>query len=99
MFYEQKSFTSSASFDDLELLSIEQTLADIAQFIRTVRQQFNSAYDRVILFGSGYGGTLAVYGRSRYPHLVDAAWSSSGIFDTSLYSYGKFYFEGGRKYL
>lgn len=39
--------------------------------------------------GSGFGGVMAVYARSRYPHLVHAAWSSSGFFETAVYSSGK----------
>lgn len=35
----------------------------------------------VIVYGSGYGGTLATWARKKFPHLINAAWSSSGIYE------------------
>ncbi|XP_037033396.1 lysosomal Pro-X carboxypeptidase-like [Bradysia coprophila] len=81
----------SASFENLELLSVEQAIADTAEFIRVIRREIPTAeFSRVILWGSGVGGTLAVFARSRYAHLIHAAWSSSGIFDSGVYSYGPY---------
>lgn len=37
------------------------------------------------MWGSGYGGTLSAGARQKYPHLVDAVWSSSGIFVPAVY--------------
>lgn len=62
----------NASFENMEYLTVEQSLGDIATFIRFVRSQRNvNLPSKVILFGSGYGGTLATYTRKKYPQLVD----------------------------
>lgn len=50
---------------------MEQSLADIAAFIHYLRL-FNQEYTpKIILWGSGYGGTMATWARKKYPHLVD----------------------------
>lgn len=59
---------------------MEQSLADIAYLIKQVKDHLDANDARVIVWGSGYGGTLAALAREKYPHLVDGAWSSSGIF-------------------
>lgn len=83
--------TETASFEDLEYLSVEQILADVADFARFVRQYIgNGRYSPIILYGSGFGGVLSVWARSRYPHLIDAAWSSSGHVQPELASYGPY---------
>lgn len=69
---------------------MEQCLADIATFIRFIRSS-SGAYlnSKVILWGSGYGGSISTYARMKYPHLIDGVWSSSGIFAIDVYSYGE----------
>lgn len=75
----------------MALLTVEHTLADIATFIRFVREYVgNLEYSKVILWGSGHGGSLAVWARKRFPHLVTAAWASSGPFYLSEYSYSMY---------
>lgn len=66
-------------------------LGDIATFITYLHQQFPTD-DRndVILYGKGYGGTIAVWARKKLPHLIDGAWSSSGVFQIALASLSKF---------
>lgn len=68
--------------------TVSQTLADIANLIQDVKNVLNTTNSRVILWGSRYGATLATYARLRYPHLVDAAWSSSGGFEPEPTSQG-----------
>lgn len=81
-------FQSDASFENLELLTVEQTLADIATFVRFIREYVgNYEYSRVILYGSGYGGSLAVWAKKRYPSIITAAYASSGSFVLSTYSF------------
>jgi len=83
--------TDTASAEDLEFLSVEQILADIAEFSRFVRQYVGSGqFAPVILWGSGFGGVLSVWARSRYPHLINAAWSSSGHVQPQLASFGPY---------
>lgn len=75
-----------ASFDNMQFLTLEQILHDVAAFIESIRTQHNSITSRVILWGSGYGATLATWARKKYPHLIDGAWSSSGVFEIDLAS-------------
>jgi serine protease 16 len=70
--------TDDTSFDNLQWLNMHQSLADIARFIAHLKEnQAGAANSRVILWGRGYGGTLAIWARQKYPHLVDGAWGSS----------------------
>lgn len=71
-------------------MTVEQSLSDIATFINAIRTAHNGRYARVILWGSGYGATLATWARKRYPHLVDAVWSSSGIFEIEAFTFSQY---------
>ncbi|KAJ6646562.1 putative serine protease K12H4.7 [Pseudolycoriella hygida] len=83
--------TPTASFEDLEFLSVEQILADVAEFARFVRQYIGGGrFTPVILWGSGFGGVLSFWARSRYPHVIDATWTSSGYIQPELASYGPY---------
>jgi thymus-specific serine protease len=81
--YEQRYFgeshpTANLTTENLRFLTIHQSVADIASFINFIRQNYYGARNsRVILWGRGYGGNLAVWARQKYPHLVDAVWASS----------------------
>lgn len=56
----------------MQYLTVEQSLADIATFIHFLQSNPEIGSDvKVILWGSGYGGTMATWARKRYPHLVD----------------------------
>lgn len=62
----------NASFESLEFLTVEQSLADIATFIRFIRLDPSVGYfTKLILWGSGYGGSMAVWARKKYPGLID----------------------------
>ena len=80
-YYGTSRPTADTSVANLQWLTIHQTLADIAQFINFIRENYYGAQNsRVILWGRNYGGSLAVWMRQKYPNLVDGAWaSSSGI--------------------
>lgn len=81
--------TLSANFDDLQYLTVEQALRDLALLINSIRSDMG-IQKRVILWGHGYGATLAVYARKTFPHLVHGVWASSAYFishamDTGLF--------------
>jgi len=87
-FFGRNRITSDASLENLQLLTIDQTLADIATFIVFIREYVGfEQYSTVILWGSGYGASLAVWARQRYPELVTAAYASSGTFVLQTYSF------------
>lgn len=71
----------------MQFLTIEQILGDISTFIRFIRSGLHGA--KVIVWGSGVGGTLSAWSRKKFPHLIDAAWASSGLFDLELNSFSK----------
>lgn len=83
-----KHFFSDSSFENLQYLNVAQSLADIAILIKTIRETYNSSNSRVVLSGSGYGGTLAAWARQRYPHLIYGVWSSSGSFEFTMDTIG-----------
>jgi hypothetical protein len=61
--------------------TIAQTVTDIGTFVAHLR---SLGYARVLLVGGGFAGTLAVYAREKFPHLVDFAWASSSLFHYEL---------------
>lgn len=73
----------AADLDGLQFLTPEQSLEDLATFVATLHQR-SEDNAQVILWGSGYGATLATWARKKYPHLIDAAWSSSGLYDMEV---------------
>lgn len=77
-FYGESRPTEDTSVENLRFLTIHQQLADLAQFISFIRANyFGAENSRVILWGRGYGGSLAVWARQKYPNLVDGVWASS----------------------
>lgn len=80
----------NASYENLQYLTIEQSLADIALFINEIRGKLNVTENNTTVFawGTGYGGTLAALARQTYPHLVHGVWSSNGIFQTIVFNTG-----------
>lgn len=60
-------------------LSSEQALADLAYFITAMNDEYKFPNNtKWITFGGSYAGSLAVWMREKYPHLVHGAVSASG---------------------
>ncbi|GFS16300.1 thymus-specific serine protease [Elysia marginata] len=74
-FYGDSRPTKDMSVDNLQYLSSEQALADVAIFISSMKRQYRAS--KVIAFGGSYSGALAAWFRLKYPHLVDGAVASS----------------------
>lgn len=67
------------SVENLAFLNSEQALADLANFIVSMKQEYKlESRNRWVAFGGSYPGSLAAWLRYKYPHLVYAAVSSSG---------------------
>lgn len=65
--------TDDTSVENLRYLTHHQILADLAYFIGYVRENYNgTANSKVVLWGNHHGGTISVWARQKYPHLVDA---------------------------
>lgn len=85
-----RPFYSDTSLENLELLTAEQTIGDISSFVRFIREYLgNNEYSAVILWGSGFGGSLAVWARKRFPTIINAAYASSGYFILEAYTYSR----------
>ncbi|EDW69202.1 putative serine protease K12H4.7 [Drosophila virilis] len=78
-FYGKSHPTSDLSTSNLAYLSSEQALADLANFVTTMKTKYNmDAKQKWIAFGGSYPGSLAAWAREKYPHLIDGSISSSG---------------------
>uniref|UniRef100_A0A0B7A1H0 Serine protease K12H4.7 n=1 Tax=Arion vulgaris TaxID=1028688 RepID=A0A0B7A1H0_9EUPU len=74
-FYGKSYPTTDMSVENLQFLSSEQALADLAVFINDLKQKLS--FPKVITFGGSYPGSLSAWFRLKYPHLVDGAVASS----------------------
>ncbi|XP_075987782.1 putative serine protease K12H4.7 [Anticarsia gemmatalis] len=81
-FYGQTRPFNDTSVSGLRFLTVDQALADLAQFIQYIKSNDyeNGRYRdaKVGLIGCSYAGSMATWMRLAYPHLVDAAFSDSG---------------------
>ena len=88
-FYGLSYPTTDMSLENLEYLSAEQGLADLARIIAFVKQLKNTESSKVITFGGSYTGNLAAWFKAIYPHLSDGSISSSGplVAETNFSAY------------
>lgn len=78
-------FQRSISTENLKYLSVEQSLADLAHFIRNIRSDKSlNATGGVVMAGGSYAGTMVTWFRQKYPHLVDGVWASSAPLNAKL---------------
>merc|ERR1719469_536762 len=63
--------------DRLGLLSIEQTIADYAGLIHSIRSNHSAQASPVISVGGSLAGSLTTFLRLKYPNAVDMAIASS----------------------
>lgn len=61
----------------MKYLSSQQALADLAHFVQSVKQDIKFVNPKIILHGTSYSGSLVVWFRRLYPHLIDGGWASS----------------------
>ncbi|XP_064615454.1 putative serine protease K12H4.7 [Liolophura sinensis] len=77
-YYGKSRPTSDLSTDNLQYLSVDQALADVASFRQFMCDQMPELNTtKWIVFGGSYSGSLAAWYRLKYPHLVDGAVASS----------------------
>jgi serine protease 16 len=70
------------STTNLQWLSSEQALADLAVFLESMATKYNldigeTGRNKIIAFGGSYSGALSAWFRIKYPHLIYASVSSS----------------------
>jgi hypothetical protein len=85
MFYTEHRFyglsrpTVDTSTKSLKYQSVDQSLADLAHFIRKMKAYIPGAkHAGVILVGGSYSSSMVTWFRQKYPHLVNGVWASSG---------------------
>lgn len=76
-YYGETQPFGPASSKNLHFLTMEQALADYAQLIRSLKQQWKSEESAVVAFGGSYGGMLAAWLRMKYPSAVDGSIAAS----------------------
>ncbi|XP_022286435.2 putative serine protease K12H4.7 [Crassostrea virginica] len=78
-YYGKSHPTPDLSVENLQFLSSEQALADLAYFIQYAKHKYKllSKDQKLITFGGSYPGSLSAWFRVKYPHLVDGAVATS----------------------
>ncbi|XP_055307277.1 putative serine protease K12H4.7 [Sitodiplosis mosellana] len=84
-FYGKSWPTNTTSTENLKYLSVDQSLADLAHFVREITSDKElNATGGVIMVGGSYSATMAAWFRQKYPHLVNGAWASSAPFQAKV---------------
>ncbi|XP_076623576.1 putative serine protease K12H4.7 [Colletes latitarsis] len=76
-YYGKSRPTSDISSGNLQYLSVDQALADLAYFIESKKKEKRFQNSKVFVFGGSYAGSMATWVRLKYPHLVQGALASS----------------------
>lgn len=63
----ENSNFSNLSLQNLIYLNIQETLADVANFVRSLRNESN----KIILFGEDTGASFSVWTKKIYPDIID----------------------------
>lgn len=71
-------------------MTVAQCVADIERLIEAVKLDLSTKNDvRTILWGTGFGGSLAIWAKQTFPYLINGVWSSSGIYERTIQTPGK----------
>ncbi|XP_017103303.2 thymus-specific serine protease [Drosophila bipectinata] len=77
-YYGQSVPTTTMSTENLQYLHVKQALADVANFITTLKSEnAQLANSKVVLAGGSYSATMVVWFKRLYPDLVVGGWASS----------------------
>lgn len=84
VFAEHRYFGQSMPFGKDSLnkgnnmyLTVDNTLMDYVELIKTLKQKYGAEDKAVIAFGGSYGGMLAAWMRMKHPHVIQGALASS----------------------
>lgn len=77
-YYGESRPTVDLSPENLQFLTVDQALADLARFITYIKETNPLLKEsRVILVGASYSASLVTWFMQRYPYLANGAWASS----------------------
>lgn len=77
-FYGDSKPTSNLLTENLKYLNVKQALADLSNFIKTIKKTTEGMKDsKVIITGGSYSATMVTWFKRLYPDLIVGAWSSS----------------------
>ncbi|XP_076764342.1 putative serine protease K12H4.7 [Xylocopa sonorina] len=99
-YYGKSKPTTDVSSENLQYLSVDQALADLAYFIETKKKENGLWNSTVIVFGGSYAGSVATWARLKYPHLIQGALASSAplLAKADFYEYYEVVTESLRKH-
>lgn len=76
-YYGKSHPTQDLDSKNLQYLSVDQALADLAYFIESKKKEKAFQKSAVVVFGGSYAGNVAAWARLKYPHLIQGALASS----------------------
>ncbi|XP_046804332.1 putative serine protease K12H4.7 isoform X2 [Lucilia cuprina] len=77
-FYGESKPTEHMTNENLQYLSVQQALADLAHFIRTMKATIPGLeHSKTILTGGSYSATMVTWFKKLYPDLAAGCWASS----------------------
>eukprot|EP01084_Bolivina_argentea_P039889 73704_1 len=83
---ETHPFGNDFSASAMKYLTMENAVADYAQFMTDMKTKFKLQNAKVIVFGGSYGGILAALCRIHYPAIFDMALAASAPIPQTLNS-------------
>jgi serine protease 16 len=88
-FYGESYPTADMSTRNLQHLSADQALADLARIIGHIKSDLNTASSKVVTIGGSYPGNLAAWFRLKYPSVTQGSIASSApvLAQTNFYAY------------
>ncbi|XP_014206647.1 putative serine protease K12H4.7 [Copidosoma floridanum] len=76
-YYGKSEPTKNLSSANMQYLSVDQALADVAYFVKEKKAEREAEDAKVVVFGGSYSGNMAAWMRIKYPHLIQGAVASS----------------------
>jgi len=87
-FYGKSQPLVNLTTEHLRLLSSQQALADLANFIVSLKAKYGVPDAPVVTFGGSYPGALSAWFRMKYPHVTMGSVASSAPVFAALDFYG-----------
>lgn len=83
-FYGNSFPNGNSNSDNLELLTVDNALADLAEFTKWFTAQYKTGQATWFVFGGSYPGALSSWYRHSYPELSAGSLSSSGVVNSII---------------